>query len=148
MRPCFDTQKQMVFAYFWPSGGSKIDQKSIKFVHPKMVQDGSNMAPKSTQVGAMLGSKTVMDPPKSEAKTMSKKCLQEIDFLSHLGSEKTHGRLPPAARRLDPPGGWIARIARIVKSCLVSSTAAPRKAGGAGSTCPAGQPRHRALGLS
>ena len=31
-RPCFDPQKPMVFAYFWPSGGSKIDQKSIKFV--------------------------------------------------------------------------------------------------------------------
>ena len=50
-----------------------------------MVQNGSNMAPKSTQVGAMLGSKTVMDPPKGEAKTMSKKCLQKIDFLIHLG---------------------------------------------------------------
>ena len=30
-----------------------------------MVQNGSNMAPKSAQVGAMLGSKTVLDPSKS-----------------------------------------------------------------------------------
>ena len=62
-----------------------MDQKS-----PKMVQNGSNMAPKSAQVGAMLGSKTVMDPPKSEARTMSKKCLQKIDLLSHLGGILAH----------------------------------------------------------
>ena len=33
--------------------------------HPKMLQMVPNMAPKSTQVGAMLASKTVLDPPKS-----------------------------------------------------------------------------------
>ena len=66
-----------------------------------MVQNGSSMAPKSAQVGAMLGSKTVMDPPKSEAKTMSKTCLQKVDFLSHLG-----GILGPeeAKTTLDDPG--------------------------------------------
>ena len=79
------------------------------------------MAPKSTQVGAMLGSKTVMDPPKSEAKTMSKKCLQKVDFWSHLGG--ILGRLKQkkctnnAPGGVDPRGGWIARIARIGKNC-------------------------------
>ena len=32
----------------------------------------TNMAPKSTQVGAMLGSKTVLDPPKSAQETTPK----------------------------------------------------------------------------
>ena len=53
--------------------------------NPKVSEKWSNMAPNLVQVGAMLGSKTVMDPPKSEAKTMSKKSLQKVDFLSHLG---------------------------------------------------------------
>ena len=69
-----------------------MDQKLIKIAseikmpkrHPKMSQKVPNMAPKSAQVGVMLGSKTVMDPPKSEAKTMSKKCLQKVDFLRSL----------------------------------------------------------------
>ena len=30
-----------------------------------MVQNGSNMAPKSTQLGAILGSRTVLETPKS-----------------------------------------------------------------------------------
>ena len=57
-----------------------MDQKSIRIVskmklprqHPKMSQKVPNMAPKSAQVGAMLGSKTVLDPPKSEEKTTPK----------------------------------------------------------------------------
>ena len=40
--------------------------------HPKIVQKVANMAPKSTQVGAMLASKTVLDPPKSQEKTTPK----------------------------------------------------------------------------
>ena len=59
-RPCFDPQKPMVFAYFLPSGGSKIDQKSIKIAsqsglklrcrkrrknHPKWFQKWPNMEP-------------------------------------------------------------------------------------------------------
>ena len=40
--------------------------------HPKMVQKVPNMAPKSAQVGAMLGSKTVLDPPKTEEKATPK----------------------------------------------------------------------------
>ena len=40
--------------------------------HPKISQKVANTAPKSTQVGAMLGSKTVLDPPKSEEKTTPK----------------------------------------------------------------------------
>ena len=82
-----------------------------------MVQNGSNMAPKSTQVGAMLGSKTVMDPPKSEAKTMSKKCLQKVDFWSHLGGILGQGKKCSSPGGVDPNGGWIARIARIGKNC-------------------------------
>ena len=38
-----------------------------------MVQKVANMAPKSAQVGAMLGSSTVLDPPKSEEKATPKK---------------------------------------------------------------------------
>ena len=57
-----------------------MDQKSIKIAseikmpkrHPKMSQKVPNMAPKSAQVGVMLGSKTVLDPPKSEEKTTPK----------------------------------------------------------------------------
>ena len=37
-----------------------------------MSQKVPNMAPKSAQVGAMLGSKAVLDPPKSEEKTTPK----------------------------------------------------------------------------
>ena len=85
--------------------------------HPKMLQHRSNMAPKSAQVGAMLGSKTVMDPPKSEAKTMSKKCLQKVDFWSHLGGILGRINKKNPLRRVDPRGGWIARIARIGKNC-------------------------------
>ena len=40
--------------------------------HPKRSQKVANMAPKWAQVGAMLGSKIVLDPPKSEEKTTPK----------------------------------------------------------------------------
>ena len=58
----------------------KNDQKSFPKVsevkrpkqHPKMSQKMPNMAPKSSQVGAMLGSKTVLDAPKSEENTTPK----------------------------------------------------------------------------
>ena len=40
--------------------------------HPNMTPEIPNMAPKSAQVGVMLGSKTVLDPPKSEEKTTPK----------------------------------------------------------------------------
>ena len=40
--------------------------------HPKIVQKVANMAPKSTQVEAKLGSRAVLDPPKSEEKTTPK----------------------------------------------------------------------------
>ena len=39
---------------------------------PKMLQNRSNMAPKSPQVGAMLGSEAVLEPSKSEEKTTPK----------------------------------------------------------------------------
>ena len=90
-----------------------------------MVQNGSNMAPKSTQVGAMLGSKTVMDPPKSEAKTMSKKCLQKVDFLSHLGPILGPIKQKQLTGGVDPRSGWIANLQGLAKIGLVSSTAAP-----------------------
>ena len=119
-----------------------------------MVQNGSNMVPKSTQVGAMLGSKTVMDPPKSEAKTMSKKCLQKVDFWSHLGG--ILGRLKQKKPTKNAPAGLTRGVGglqicknwqELSRTAMVFITAAP-PSGGAGSTCPAGQPRHRALGLS
>ena len=84
-----------------------------------MVQNGSNMVPKSTQVGAMLGSKTVMDPPKSEAKTMSKKCLQKVDFLSHLGPIlgpiKQKQTTYEGVGGVDPRGGWIANLQELAR---------------------------------
>ena len=40
--------------------------------HPKMTQKMPNMAPKSTQDGAMLGSRTLLDTPKNEEKTTPK----------------------------------------------------------------------------
>ena len=40
--------------------------------HPKISQKVANMASKSTQVGAMLGSKTVLDAAKSEEKQQTK----------------------------------------------------------------------------
>ena len=57
-----------------------MDQKSIKIAseikmpkrHPKMSQKVPNMAPKSAQVGVMLGSKNVLDPPKSQEKKTPK----------------------------------------------------------------------------
>ena len=53
----------MVFAYCLPSGGSKIDQKSIKIASQsglklrcrKNTQKSSEMVPKMTQHGAQLG---------------------------------------------------------------------------------------------
>ena len=62
-RPCFDPQKPIVFAYFLPSGGSKIDQKSVKIASQsglklrcrKNTQKSSEMVPKMTQHGAQLG---------------------------------------------------------------------------------------------
>ena len=80
-----------------------------------MVQNGSNMAPKSTQVGAMLGSKTVMDPPKSEAKTMSKKCLQKIDFFSHLGGILGRYKKKTYPGGVDPNDGWIANLQELAR---------------------------------
>ena len=112
-----------------------------------MVQNGSNMVPKSTQVGAMLGSKTVMDPPKSEAKTMSKKCLQKVDFLSHLGAilgpkkaKKTpHVPLAELTRR----GSGLQICKNWQELAWCPAQLHPLR-GGAGSNCPTGQPRHRA----
>ena len=40
--------------------------------HPKMSQKVANMGPKWAQVGAMLGAKIDLDPPKSEEKTTTK----------------------------------------------------------------------------
>ena len=37
-----------------------------------MIQKVPNMVPKSTQVGAMLGSRTVLEPPKNEEKATPK----------------------------------------------------------------------------
>ena len=66
----------MVFVYFCGSGGQKIYQKSIKIVsqiklarrHPEVCQKMPNMTSKWVQVGAMLGSKTILDVAKSEEK--------------------------------------------------------------------------------
>ena len=66
---------------------------------PEITQKVPITSPKSTQVGAVLGSKTVMDPPKSEAKTMSKKCLQKVDFLTHFGPDKAKKNVPAASTR-------------------------------------------------
>ena len=74
-----------------------MDQKSIRIAsemkmpkeHPKMSQHVIRMAPKSDQVGAMLGSKTVTDPLKSEAKRRSTKMFARGSFFEpswrHLG---------------------------------------------------------------
>ena len=118
-----------------------------------MDQNGSSMVPESTQVRAMLGSKAVMDPPKSEAKTMSKKCLQKVDFLSHLG-----GILGPEQAKKTPKNA-VAALTRgrgglqicknwqeLARDLHVIHHSCTPQGGGAGSTCPAGQPRHRALG--
>ena len=84
-----------------------------------MLQNASNMAPKSTQLGAMLGSKAVMDLPKSEAKTMSKTCLQEVDFLSHVGGilgSKSKKRCTLVGAVLTRPVGLVdCKFARIGK---------------------------------
>ena len=101
-----------------------------------MVQNGSNMAPKSAQVGAMLGSKTVTDPLKSEAKTMSKKCLQEVDFLSHLGG--ILGRLKQKQPTNNPPAGLTRGVGglqicknwqELARIAMVFITAAPTGVG-------------------
>ena len=123
-----------------------------------MVQNGSNMAPKSTQVGAMLGSKTVMDPPKSEAKTMSKKCLQKVDFLSHLGG--ILGRYKQKKMYQQPTPGGPAELTRgvgglqicknwqeLARTGMVSSTAAP-PSGGRRIHLPYGPTPPPCLGLS
>ena len=53
-----------------------------------MVQQMPNMAPKWTQVEAMLGSRTVLGPPKSEEKT----ALQTTSKRHTKGTQKTtHG---------------------------------------------------------
>ena len=63
-----------------------MDQKSIKIAseikmpkrHPKMSQKVPNMAPKSAQVGVMLGSKPVLDPPRTDEKMTPKKTQQKV----------------------------------------------------------------------
>ena len=56
-----------------------------------------------------------MDPPKSEAKTMSKKCLQNVDFLSHLGGILGRLKQKQTTRRVDPRGGWIANLQELAR---------------------------------
>ena len=88
-------KKQLVFKCFCASAGSKINQKLIKNrlqeylkrreqkSTPKMLQKCSNMAPKSTQVGAMLASKTVLDPPNSAQEATHKTTPKNINLWMH-----------------------------------------------------------------
>ena len=48
--------------------------------HPKRSQKVANMAPKWAQVGAMLASKTVLDPPKSAQKTTANTTPKNINL--------------------------------------------------------------------
>ena len=145
----------MVFAYFLPSGGSKIDQKSIKIASQsglklrcrKNTQKSSEMVPTWFQKRPKLGGQNalgpVWGPSKSEERTTPKTRPKNNTPLeaSWVGeAKKSFGGT-------DPRSGWIANLQELAKIGLVSSTAAPLR-GGTRSTCPAGQPRHRALGLS
>ena len=60
-----------------------------------MIQQMPNMAPKWTQVEAMLGSRTVLGTPKSEEKTT----LQTTSKKHTKGTKKnTHGLQNPSIR--------------------------------------------------
>ena len=57
--------------------------------HPKMLQNRSNMATKSSQVGAMLGSETVLEPSKSEEKTTPKETPKKKPKKTPKRAKKT-----------------------------------------------------------
>ena len=65
--------------------------------HPKMYQKVVNMAPTWAQVGAMLGSKIVLDTSKSEEKTTPKKTSKNINPPPPLRARTgpAPGRVPP-----------------------------------------------------
>ena len=75
--------------------------------HPKMVQQMPNMAPKWTQVEAMLGSRTVLGPPKSEEKNDPANDIEK----AYQGNEKKHPRAPKSDPRgpkiRQNPAAWI-----------------------------------------
>ena len=50
-----------------------------------MAQEVPNMAPKSNQVGAMLGSKIALDAPKSEQKTTPKAAPKKHSERTYIG---------------------------------------------------------------
>ena len=149
----------MVFAYFLPSGGSKIDQKSIKIASQsglklrcrKNTQKSSEMAPTWFQKRPKLGAQNALNflgpvwgPSKSEERTTPKTRLEKTDFWSHLGPDKAKKPLAVMTRGV----GGVANLQGLAKIGRkwhgVQHSCTP--AGGAGSTCPAGQPRHRAWG--
>ena len=146
----------MVFAYFWPSGGSKIDQKSIKIASQsglklrcrKNTQKSSEMVPtwlqKRPKLGAQNALGPVWGPSKSEERTTPKTRLEKTDFWSHLGPDKAKTILFLGTAVLTRGVGGLQICKDWQETCMGSITAAPLT-GGAGSNCPAGQLRHRAL---
>ena len=149
----------MVFAYFLPSGGSKIDQKSIKIASQsglklrcrKNTQKSSEMVPTWFQKRPKLGAQNALNflgpvwgPSKSEERTTPKTRPKNNTPLeaSWVGKAKTtlSAGLTRGVGGLQIYKNWkdLARNLHVVyHSCTPQG-------GGAGSNCPAGQPRHRA----
>ena len=150
----------MVFAYFLPSGGSKIDQKSIKIASRsvlklrcrKNTQKSSEMAPTWFQKRPKLGAQNALNflgpvwgPSKSEERTTPKTRPKNNTPLEASWAGISKNNVPAASTRT--VGGianlqGLAKIGRKWHGVQHSCTPAV----GARSTCPAGQPRHRAWG--
>ena len=74
-----------------------------------MVQNGSNMAPKSTQVGAMLGSKIVLSGSKSEKKQHRKRDRDQVQKplkKQRPGNRDEATAGSGAESKWPPQGGW------------------------------------------
>ena len=66
--------------------------------HPKIVQQVANMAPASTQDEAMLGSRTVLEPSKSDEKTTPKETPKKKPKKTPKRAQKN----PPASGPAQP----------------------------------------------
>ena len=82
--------------------------------HPKMVQQMPNMAPKWTQVEAMLASRTVLGPPKSEEKNGTANDIEKAhqeDGKEHPPPPKSDPRRPKIRQNpgasIGLAGGWV-----------------------------------------
>ena len=118
---------------------------------PKWLQHGSKIDPSWGHVGLQSRHGPAQERSQDD---VNKNVCKKLIFWAILEASWA-GKSKKEPPRMHPPGwpeGWVdCKFARIGKNCQelpwCLAQLHPLR-GGAGSTCPAGQPRHRALGLS